>query len=509
MYEAEEKNMIDIVHYISNWCPQEGIYENKIVIYDDNWNDYGYRTTFHMVYFDKKGKMNEIGDIKIYNFYFDEMRNPHYDINVSTELPGNIIQLSEKFCSLGQNLTFYQNLKQLFPKYYMSILKRLNDMATNEIIRNAYEDEHGVQTSLLRDSSAEKALNEAADLLMHDSTKENDISFRYALEVPYSDLQNEVFFDFKKTQDIPFRINALVGKNGTGKTQILAGLADSLSGLTDIAVQRNAKFVGKRPAIDKVISVSFSAFDAFRKRSESEDKYYTNSYVYCGIQSVKGTLSLNQLHENFIASLKKIKENERIAAWKEVMSELIEQEHISMIENILEDGEMNIHFSSGQHILICAMTEVLANIENESLILFDEPELHLHPNAIANTMRMFYRLLENFNSYAIIATHSPLIIQEIPSRYIRVLTRINNVLSIHIPDNECFGENITKITDDLFDVQSTESNYKSILKKMSKKMTYEDILELFEGKLSFNAMVYLKNCCDRREDNDTTYTDRE
>lgn len=231
--------------------------------------------------------------------------------------------------------------------------------------------------------------------------------------------------------------------------------------------------------------------------------------MYCGIQSVKGTLSLNQLHENFIASLKKIKENERIAAWKEVMSELIEQEHISMIENILEDGEMNIHFSSGQHILICAMTEVLANIENESLILFDEPELHLHPNAIANTMRMFYRLLENFNSYAIIATHSPLIIQEIPSRYIRVLTRINNVLSIHIPDNECFGENITKITDDLFDVQSTESNYKSILKKMSKKMMYEDILELFEGKLSFNAMVYLKNCCERREDNDTTYTDRE
>lgn len=88
-------------------------------------------------------------------------------------------------------------------------------------------------------------------------------------------------------------------------------------------------------------------------------------------------------------------------------------------------------------------------------------------------------------------------------------TRINNVLSIHTPDSECFGENITKITDDLFDVQSTESNYKSILKKMSKKMMYEDILELFEGKLSFNAMVYLKNCCERREDNDTTYTDRE
>lgn len=62
----------------------------------------------------------------------------------------------------------------------------------------------------------------------------------------------------------------------------------------------------------------------------------------------------------------------------------------------------------------------------------------------ANTMRMFYRLLEEFDSYAIIATHSPLIIQEIPSKYIRSLT-------IHTPDNECFGENVTKITDDIFE----------------------------------------------------------
>ena len=96
-------------------------------------------------------------------------------------------------------------------------------------------------------------------------------------------------------------MNALVGKNGTGKTQILAGLADSLSGLRDTAVQRNAKFVGKRPAVDKVISISFSAFDEFRKRTKEGDSdyYFSNSYVYCGIQTEKGTLSLEELHKNF------------------------------------------------------------------------------------------------------------------------------------------------------------------------------------------------------------------
>ena len=66
------------------------------------------------------------------------------------------------------------------------------------------------------------------------------------------------------------------------------------------------------------------------------------------------------------------------------------------------------HF--GQYILLCTMTEVIATIEKESLLLFDEPELHLHPNAVANTLRMLYKLLEEYDSYAIFATHSPLIV---------------------------------------------------------------------------------------------------
>ena len=140
------------------------------------------------------------------------------------------------------------------------------------------------------------------------------------------------------------------------------------------------------------------------------------------------------------------------------------------------------------------MTEVVATIEKESILLFDEPELHLHPNAVANTMRMLYRLLEEFDSYAIFATHSPLIVQEIPSRYVQILSRIDNVLMVRTPALECFGENVTNITNDIFDVNGSESNYKTILNNLSKKMSFEDALEIFNGALSFNAMIYLKSC---------------
>lgn len=144
--------------------------------------------------------------------------------------------------------------------------------------------------------------------------------------------------------------------------------------------------------------------------------------------------------------------------------------------------------------MLCTLTEVISKIEKESLLLFDEPELHLHPNAVANTLRMFYKLLEEFDSYAIFATHSPLIVQEIPSRYVQILTRIENILMVSSPTLECFGENVTNITNDIFDVNASESNYKTILMKLSQKMSFDEVLGIFDGELSFNAMIYLKSC---------------
>ena len=176
------------------------------------------------------------------------------------------------------------------------------------------------------------------------------------------------------------------------------------------------------------------------------------------------------------------------------MQELIEKEHVNLIERASKGEIDSIHWSSGQYILLCTMTEVIATIEKESILLFDEPEIHLHPNAVANTLRMLYKLLEEFDSYAIFATYSPLIVQEIPSRYVQILSRIDNILTVRKPELECFGENVTNITNDIFDVNGSESNYKTILNNLSKKMSFEDALDIFDGVLYFNAMIYLNGC---------------
>lgn len=478
--------MIEITRISSTWPPNEGEYKNRIVIYGDNWNDFRYRTLFHMVYYEENGTLCEIGSLKIYSRELDVPNNTLFFTAIY--LPSTIQTLGDEFCSLGCDLNFYINLKKIFPLEYEDILCRLRDMATNEGIYNDFKTAIGVQKSLLRESSSEKALHEAKYVLKNNRLAEKDISFSCQYKAPYSVNEIKLNFCFKKQAYLPYRVCAIVGKNGTGKTQFLSQLAGALSGLNGSDTY-DIIFEGKRPPIDRVMSISYSVFDEFNKvRGENS----IHSYVYCGLQTEKGILTQAELQENFKLAYSEIINKGRFEDWENIISEVLESEHQDILKQIETDDFDNINWSSGQHILISTMTELVCNIEKESLILFDEPEIHLHPNAIANVMRMFGRLLEKYDSYAIFATHSPIILQELPSAKIQILERIDNTISVRCPLVECFGDNISQIISDVFNVTETESYHKQILKRLSKEMSEEDVYELFNEHLSLDAKIYLK-----------------
>ncbi len=102
-----------------------------------------------------------------------------------------------------------------------------------------------------------------------------------------------------------------------------------------------------------------------------------------------------------------------------------------------------------------------------------------------------YRLLEEFNSYAVVATHSPLIVQEVPSSYIKVLDREGMTPIVRELGIESFGENLTTITVDVFQTDRELSNFQEYLAKMAQEHSYEEVLELFGEKLSLNAKIFL------------------
>jgi hypothetical protein len=149
--------------------------------------------------------------------------------------------------------------------------------------------------------------------------------------------------------------------------------------------------------------------------------------------------------------------------------------------------------SSGQNILVLVMAEVVAYVTPESIILYDEPELYLHPDALAALARAFHTLLEEFDSYAIIATHSPILLQETPSRNVRVFRREGNYPNVSRLGIESFGENLTVITDEVFETSVNRNNYRDHLKMLKIRLGYseEEIVALFDGRLSFNARSFL------------------
>ena|ERR1035437_9960075 len=119
----------------------------------DNWDDYSHKTLFSLWFYKSRTDNIRIGQIKIM----------HKDALTTREvIPQSFEFLDEAlYCSLGQDLEFYSNLKINFPDRYQEILNSLNDAATNHGNIEEFENTSGFKSSLLRWSEAEKAYHQA------------------------------------------------------------------------------------------------------------------------------------------------------------------------------------------------------------------------------------------------------------------------------------------------------------------------------------------------------------
>lgn len=462
-----------------------------IIVENNGWDDFGYKTLFQLYYCKENFSNKEyLGEVKILSKISKTTVN---NISESFEY------LDENFCSLGQSIDYYRSISKLDENIRTFILKGLNDVVYSDEFYNEFYHTEGFKTSLLRSSEASRIVENRKALIENiDFKGRNKFKFDYVGSLKYSDEEivlNVDFSDMENLQDIN-RINVIVGKNGTGKTSILSDMAKS------ICYGEWSRFSDK-PNFSKVISLSYSIFDDFfnpnfEKTLDEEkikdNKYKQNSefnYIYCGIRDGLKVLSTDELEEKLNYSLDSIINKGRTNQWKKILKELFENNYSYFVDKVFENRSIS-QLSSGQSMLVVSFTEVIANIENESLILFDEPETHLHPNAISNLMRMINKLLDEFNSYCIITTHSPMIVQEIPAKYVKVIERIDDMACIKKLTIESFGENITNIINDVFRVSNSESNYKYILEKIyDNGLTIEEIQSNFDYNLSFNAITFL------------------
>ncbi len=458
------------------------------VLYKTKWDDFTFTTMFNLEYYENSKKKLSIGTVKILEKDKD-----------STQLPETFTTLEDTFCSLGQSNDYYKKLRvEVNTEISDFLLDAINDVSYNRGILADFEHENGFKTSLLRSSEAQKALREGRRIYLGIDI-DNILRFKFSSQIGGASKEHTISFDFSQTTELPYRTKVLIGKNGTGKTQYIAKLAATLSGY-----EKQGDFSTEYlPAFSRVLAISYSLFDRFPRPEQTK----TFSYYYSGFQGQRGLLTENQIQLKIKRAFSQLEKSNRMQLFGEylelvmsdnIVSEILDEDYISLNsrEFTLFDENGYSKYSSGQVIMILILSEILAYITDESLLIFDEPETHLHPNSISLFVNVINRILKKFNSYAIISTHSPQLVQETPAKDIIVIERIGDVPSIRPIDLETFGENLNAITERIFNTISQDEYYRTFLKKLSRTKTYDEIVEIFDTNslpLSFGARIFLQS----------------
>lgn len=470
-----------------------------------NWNDYSYRSSFELYYYNGTREIH-IGELKVIdeNIYVGS-------VEISTTTEG---KLSSNLCSLGQTENYYKNLKKLKDEDAIKILKALNDSAFNELIYEHFKDLEQFKSSAVRFSTAEQALNFGKEIFNRDPVNVVEPCHSFTFNSLLKGFENEHklkfnFFD-KEAKIIPANINVLIGRNGTGKTQLLSDMAKAISGYgfenkEELIQSRDTKFGSSKPSFGNVIVISYSAFDNFEipgKDQQEKDELasvgHVHGYKYCGLRErINDTQyrlkDISEISDEFTMSYRKIKKDEMLNEWFECIEHVLNDPSFQGLDRLNLQKSFK-KLSSGQKIILSILAGVYEHIDNNSLIILDEPETHLHPSLMSAFMHSLRDILRRFDSYAIIATHSPVILQETPSLFVQVLGGSSRNPRVRKLKIESFGEEISTLTEDVFHVSYEESNfYKTLTDLSNRGYSAGDLDELFEKRLGFTAKSFIES----------------
>jgi ABC-type multidrug transport system ATPase subunit len=481
------------------------------LMWNGTWNDYGYRTNF-LVHVYKAGTWTHIGDVAI-GFM-------HYNANATDSVrerssfdrldrPQRLEALPADTFSLGQSLEFYERILETFgAPAAEELLEAINDVVLEPGQRGAAAGTAVFTTSLIRTNSAVEAL-ERAPLLFGRAQEPITTRFQASLRVPGAVLPHSFTFDLSTEGAIPSRMNVLVGLNGSGKTMSMAVLARLLSRYFVPGTVGSLEDLGEvtpRPSIYGVVAVSFSAFDDFQPAPAESSKRFR--YVYCGLRSFEPDASDRSLHHadsmeasnsrealvrrEVLRRFRSLSTSQRRQALEPLLTSL---ETTIDVDQVSETGELDVSLlSAGQRIVLSVAADVVLHVSHRTLVMMDEPETHLHPQLLSGLMMWLLQRLEQYDSVAIVATHSPIVVQQVPSTCVHVLRRQGPLTTVTQPTLETFGANLTEIVREVFESREGDRSYQDILRRLlDEHKTVDAVNQLFGGRLGLNALMFLES----------------
>ncbi|WP_229819955.1 AAA family ATPase [Streptomyces abikoensis] len=463
---------------------------------------------FHLVIYDEQGVQHEIGEVKIGEYGMPS--------KASVQVPESFEFLADTFFSLGQDDSYYVRLRRLGGRIREVVLSSLRDMAYDEQVFQRAQHERVTRESLMRFVKSAAVEEQFRRIAQDHGERVSGFRVAYEPPLPAAGGGSSVRLSFEVAPESlpPTNIHVLIGRNGVGKSFLLNNLTrcvgDARAHGQDVGrvIEYNR---GDRNTFANLVSVTFSAFDELPLIHGDDVGIDRFAYVGLKIPASGGRAprvkTSNQLKRDFADGVEACLTGERAQRWAKALRTL-QYAGSGFIEDAwLEDfqstrsansrrrkaRQLFAGLSSGHKAVLLTMTRLVEHVTERTLVVIDEPESHLHPPLLAAFVRALSDLLGERNGLAVIATHSPVVVQEVPASCVLKLRRYGHQMVVERPTIQTFGENVGVLTHEVFGLEVTDSGFHRDLRALVQQgLTYDQVLAEFNGQLGGEAKAIVR-----------------
>lgn len=516
-----------------------------IVPDEDNWNDYGLQHYADLYIFPEDGEETRLSLRIMFVGWSNAEDYIKSVVNAENPLLP-IEQVTVPFCSLQNEAIHYRQLVETVGfDNAVSALRSMHDVVLanleqedKEVIALTLSEDFHV--GMVRSATRYTAYRRGGQYLrrqLREAVGDAAATFSVEAPLPGSPKPVTVNFDFEPDPIFDDRACVLIGRNGVGKTQLLRLIVEGMTDWPDGEGSLSAE-IGKSARFSRTIVFSSVPSDPYRK---SIPPWLGIDYEYFAVAA-----DPNPLGHAFLQSLldglrndgsafgedgaRRTREQllqvtlDQLGMWKRLYvplrpetradefgskinlegvtyvpldrgyNEKQENQLASFIDMsgtaiILSDRVEPRRLSSGELAMIQFAAQVVASIENGSLLLLDEPETHLHPNFVSQFMDLLQDLLARTRSIAIIATHSAYVLREVPRQRVTVLSRDEGgMILADRPRMQTFGANIDDLSQFVFIDSAVSARFRERLetwgRSEGREIGLEAIIERYGDQLS-------------------------
>lgn len=505
-------------------------YKESVILIKDHWDDwFKFETQFFMSYVDSMGEHHDIGAVKIGQEGMTRgQRSPN--------LPEQFSTLPIDCFSLGQSDFYYENINHLGDRTREKILTNMRDLAYNPDLYTKVRNQEVTRISLMRDVT-HFMITHQYRRIAHGNARLTNYEIEYTYPVVEGLDEVKLSFNVVPDSNPPTNIHVVIGRNNVGKTYLIRNILSAIYAIDDgvdhgilrATNDSTGRLVrARKQAFANVLCVSFSPFDDYSDILAHVSGKKAMPFTYIGIKQTlpdadvssdagqevakddTRAVSLSDvLRSDFYKSLKSCLRSRRKLEMLNMTIGILESDPVfarSDLRQLIAEGKglpeedllqkassVFRRLSSGHQVIMLTLVQLIAYLTERTFVILDEPENHLHPPLLAAFIRALSELLIGYNGVALVATHSPVILQEVPRKCAWKLNRNGNEVSTSRLEIETFGATIGALTREVFGLEVRQSGFhKMLCDEVDKGHSYEEIKDLFHDELGDEALALLR-----------------